>query len=88
MDNINKEELEKMAKSLSDSAKTIKGLHKHANTLLNTVITPEVEKHLTADEKAFINDGRNSFNLNGLDLTEKLNQLTQTLRKNASIISQ
>lgn len=70
-----------MDNNLSDMRKMAESLKGLTENMLSKALTKEVLSDLTPEELNIISEAKNALNFDGLQPSEKLNNLTSLLRK-------
>lgn len=70
-----------MDNDLENMKNMISSLRNMTEKMLSKTLTPEVVQELTPQELEIISEAKNSLNLDGLQPSEKLNNLNILLRK-------
>jgi len=79
----NREYIEKMTSSLSGITEGLGSAKDSAQEVINFNLTPEIEAQMTPEQLEILNISRGAFSLDGVEILEKLQNLTKTLRSHA-----
>lgn len=78
---------ERQINDLTKSVKEIAKIKDKAINLMSSVVTPEMEKHMSPEQRQFILDSKEIFNGgDGGSITDQMNGLQELIRRGENII--
>ena len=70
--------------ALPDALKQFTEVKKASEGILNTLITPQIERGLSLEQRKLLDSARAGFDLDGKDVADRLKEITETLQNYAT----